>query len=76
VVRENYAVNGILEMDIGVALSDSRSVHDVVRDVSLHGRMQSEETSEKSNMKDGMSEACKGGVIASTGCLLLTEPHR
>jgi hypothetical protein len=42
-------------------------VNDAVKDVSLHGGMQREETSDKSNMKGGVSEARKGGIIASMG---------
>lgn len=42
-------------------------MNDVVKDVSLHDGVQREETSDKSNMKDGVFEARKGGIIASMG---------
>ena len=51
-------------------------MNDVFKNVSLHGGMQREETSNKSNMKDGVSEAREGGFIASTGYLSLMRPHK
>jgi len=42
---------------------------------SVHGRLKSEEASGEGKVKNGISEANKGGPIPSTGCLLLKEAH-